>query len=88
MEKFEFEFQYESNIYTAECIVFPIDGSSELHIAPRDADMFERFGVKILMRQSNGSITTAVPASGEEKIYVMCLAEGLANFYNNQQDVN
>jgi hypothetical protein len=88
MEKFEFEFQYESNVYTAECIVFPIDGTSELHIAPRDPEIFERFGIRILMMRSDGSITTAVPASGDEKTYVMCLAEGLADFYNNQQDVN
>lgn len=88
MEKFEFDFQYKSNGYTAECTVFPIDGSSELHITPRDGDIYARFGTKVLMLKSDGSVTTTLPGSGEEKTYVMSLAEGLADFYNNQQDVD
>ena len=84
MTRFEFEFIFQDFSYTAECRAFPIDGSTELHVTPLDTQIFESFGKRILSLTSDGSITASVPAPSEERDYVLAVAEGLSNHFNNK----
>lgn len=83
MTKFEFGFHFQGIPVSAECEVFPIDGSTELHVSPLDVAIFETFGKRILHLNSDGSITATVPDPAEERDYIFALAEGLANHFNN-----
>lgn len=85
MTKFEFDFRFQGYDYAAECQAFSIDGSTALHVTPLDDDIFENFGVRILLLTSDGSIEAEVPALTEEKDYILALADGLADYFNNEQ---
>lgn len=84
MTQFEFDFNFQGYPYKASCRAFPIDGSTELHVTPLDQEIFEGFGMRILSLLSDGSITAPVPVHAEERDYIVALAEGLANHYNNE----
>ncbi len=81
---FEFDFNFQDNHYTAECRVFPIDGSTEVQVTPLNSELFEIFGVRILMLTSDGSVSANVPALPDERDYILALADGLSSYLNNE----
>jgi len=85
MLKVKFNFAYKGSEYTAECQPFPIDGTTELHITPHDPDLFHRFGVQILLRRADGSITTSLKPEPEVHEYLVAIAEGISAYFDDQQ---
>jgi hypothetical protein len=89
MLKFQFDFAYKGREYAAECQPFPIDGTTELHITPHDPDLFQRFGLQILLRRADGSLATRLNPEPEVHEYLVAIAEGIsANFDDQQKRIN
>jgi hypothetical protein len=85
MLKFAFHFIYEGSDYEAECLAFPLDGTTDLHITPHDTILFDRFGVRIFTQASDGIISTGLSAKSEERNYLLALAEGISAYFDDEQ---
>lgn len=84
MEAFTFPFVFQQVTYEAACQPFALDGTTELHLTPHDPDLFHRFGIRLLARTADGSISTALPPEPYERDYLMALAEGVSAYFDDQ----